>query len=493
MNTKEIIRSPKERLKHVNRINLLDKVGSIKLLKKTQYTTIKHIADFYCVATSKINTVVTQNRYEIFETGVRQIPYLGLKEKCCEKLSLTNSTWNKFRLENGIAKHITNLYPKQAVLLIGLILEGSPVADKLRKLALEQEDIFELSTVETPAIAVKQPLPEFVVETNKEEQYAYQMPYVAPTVELTPQKQHNDMSVSVVQQTVNMTPQIAQQQIQDELIKTQVNEENEIIVSGRELHEFLEVKARYNDWFKRMIEYGFEENQDYLALTQKRVTAQGNEITYIDHALKLDMAKEISMIQRNEKGKQARQYFIETEKRYKQVQSQPAIPMASYMIDNPIERAKMWIQEEEKRVTLETKVTEQVIVIEQKDKIIEKQVEVIKDYKEAMSQEINGKYEKAYSQSKGLPPYEVANRIKQMVINDKLSNKDSWNKLYDSYNAKYGGNIVSSKNKFAREQSLPNLSTIDFAQQNLLIISQLFETANEVFGNGKSYGNVHYL
>lgn len=74
----------------------------------------------------------------------------------------------------------------------------------------------------------------------------------------------------------------------------------EIVVSGRELHEFLEVGTRYDKWITRMIEYGFYENQDYVAVAQKRPTAQGNETTYIDHALKLDMAKEISMIQRNE-------------------------------------------------------------------------------------------------------------------------------------------------------------------------------------------------
>lgn len=108
-----------------------------------------------------------------------------------------------------------------------------------------------------------------------------------------------------------------------DLIKTNHNDNGEIIISGRELHAFLKVKARYNDWFNRMKEYGFIENQDYVAITQKRVTAQGNETTYTDHALKIDMAKEISMIQRTEKGKQARQYFIEVERRYKQEIAQP--------------------------------------------------------------------------------------------------------------------------------------------------------------------------
>ncbi|ABK61459.1 phage antirepressor KilAC domain-containing protein [Clostridium novyi] len=100
----------------------------------------------------------------------------------------------------------------------------------------------------------------------------------------------------------------------EQLIPLQENDNGEILVSGRELHEFLEVKTRYDIWFSRMKEYGFIENQDFIAIVQKRTTAQGNETTYTDHAIKLDMAKELAMIQRNEKGKQARQYFIAVEK-----------------------------------------------------------------------------------------------------------------------------------------------------------------------------------
>lgn len=100
------------------------------------------------------------------------------------------------------------------------------------------------------------------------------------------------------------------------LIPTQENENGNLLVSGRDLHEFLEVGTRYNDWFNRMKEYGFIENVDFIAVTQKRATAQGNETTYIDHQVKIEMAKEISMLQRNEKGKQARQYFLELERRW---------------------------------------------------------------------------------------------------------------------------------------------------------------------------------
>lgn len=102
----------------------------------------------------------------------------------------------------------------------------------------------------------------------------------------------------------------------NELIPTHSSENGNLLVNGRDLHEFLEVKARYNDWFSRMVEYGFVENVDFVAITQKRVTAQGNETTYTDHHIKVEMAKEIAMIQRNEKGKQARQYFLEIERRW---------------------------------------------------------------------------------------------------------------------------------------------------------------------------------
>jgi anti-repressor protein len=99
----------------------------------------------------------------------------------------------------------------------------------------------------------------------------------------------------------------------NELIKVDLNSGRPTL-SGRDLHEFLEVDTRYNDWFSRMSEYGFTSGIDFEAITQKRVTAQGNETTFADHQITVDMAKEIAMIQRTEKGKQARQYFLEVEK-----------------------------------------------------------------------------------------------------------------------------------------------------------------------------------
>lgn len=111
-----------------------------------------------------------------------------------------------------------------------------------------------------------------------------------------------------------------------ELVKVKQDDKGNVIVSGRDLHEFLEVNTQYTKWFDRMVDYGFAENTDFVAISQKRLTAQGNETTYTDHAITLDMAKEISMIQRTEKGKQARRYFIQVEKAYRKERELPQTP-----------------------------------------------------------------------------------------------------------------------------------------------------------------------
>ena len=105
-----------------------------------------------------------------------------------------------------------------------------------------------------------------------------------------------------------------------ELIKI-IEKEGRQLVSGRELHEFLEIGTKYKDWFPRMVEYGFEEEIDFIRVAQKRATnnLKNPVTTVIDHAISIDMAKEISMIQRTEKGKAARQYFINCEKKLKEV------------------------------------------------------------------------------------------------------------------------------------------------------------------------------
>ena len=99
----------------------------------------------------------------------------------------------------------------------------------------------------------------------------------------------------------------------NELIKIEVRNGQQL-ASGRELHKFLEIGTRYNDWINRIIEkYNFIENKDFVTITQKRVTAQGNETEFDDHLMTIAMAKEIAMVANTEKGKEARIYFIKCE------------------------------------------------------------------------------------------------------------------------------------------------------------------------------------
>lgn len=97
----------------------------------------------------------------------------------------------------------------------------------------------------------------------------------------------------------------------NELVKVDFSK-SEPLVSGRDLHEFLKVETRYNDWFKRMCAYGFSEGVDFYSILSKNQNTGGRPST--DHQLTIPMAKELCMLQRTERGKQARLYFLEIEK-----------------------------------------------------------------------------------------------------------------------------------------------------------------------------------
>lgn len=123
----------------------------------------------------------------------------------------------------------------------------------------------------------------------------------------------------------------------DELVKVTMDNK----VSGRELYDFLEVESNYTTWFNRMCEYGFTNPDDFIPKMEESTGGR----PLVDHMLTLGMAKELCMIQRTPKGKQARQYFIECERRLMQV------PRDSYMIADPYQRALAWAQEEKVRQT----------------------------------------------------------------------------------------------------------------------------------------------
>ncbi|WP_063657775.1 antA/AntB antirepressor family protein [Candidatus Arsenophonus triatominarum] len=118
-------------------------------------------------------------------------------------------------------------------------------------------------------------------------------------------------------------------------------------VNTRDLHSFLESKQEFANWIKdRIQQYGFIEHQDFLINLSK--TPNGGRPAKEYH-ISLDMAKELSMVERNEKGKQARQYFIECERRILQSQlpNNPTTLGLPNFID-PAESAIAWAEQHKK-------------------------------------------------------------------------------------------------------------------------------------------------
>lgn len=135
------------------------------------------------------------------------------------------------------------------------------------------------------------------------------------------------------------------------LINVTLNENQEPVVSGRQLHQALGVKTAYKDWFKRMTEYGFTEYEDFNPLKFERVRTEGKrevkrEMT--DHVLKLDMAKEVAMIQRTDKGKEVRQYFIQVEKDFNSPEK--IMARALKIADSKIIKLEATIEEQKPKV-----------------------------------------------------------------------------------------------------------------------------------------------
>lgn len=119
----------------------------------------------------------------------------------------------------------------------------------------------------------------------------------------------------------------------NELIKINYESDRPTVLA-RDLHEFLEVKTAYKDWFPRMCEYGFTEGEDFCSFLSG--STGGRPAT--DAQLTIDMAKEICMLQRNEKGKQARQYFLQLEKEWNSPEA--VMARALRMAQEKLERVK---------------------------------------------------------------------------------------------------------------------------------------------------------
>ena len=130
----------------------------------------------------------------------------------------------------------------------------------------------------------------------------------------------------------------------NELINVTLNDNHEPVVSGRQLHEALGVKTAYKDWFPRMTEYGFTEGEDFSSFLSESTGGRPSQ----DHVIKLDMAKEIAMIQRTERGKQVRQYFIQVEKDFNSPEK--IMARALLMADQKVHKLEAKIEADKPKV-----------------------------------------------------------------------------------------------------------------------------------------------
>ena len=126
-----------------------------------------------------------------------------------------------------------------------------------------------------------------------------------------------------------------------ELIKIEIRDGKQL-VSGRELHKFLENNERFSKWWERIISYGFIKDKDFTSVQKSTFVNNGAKKEIGDYLMKISMAKELSMLQRNEKGKQARLYFIECEEKLKAKLPQTYLEALKELVK--VEEAKLQLE-----------------------------------------------------------------------------------------------------------------------------------------------------
>ena len=134
------------------------------------------------------------------------------------------------------------------------------------------------------------------------------------------------------------------------LIPVNVTKNDEQYVSGRDLHMFLEISTPYTMWFNRMCEYGFVENVDYMTDHKKVIRADGKVMpqTQLEHNLTIEMAKQLCMLARNEKGREAREYFIAVEREWNSPEK--VMSRALKIANNVINEQKVIIAQQEQQI-----------------------------------------------------------------------------------------------------------------------------------------------
>ncbi len=124
---------------------------------------------------------------------------------------------------------------------------------------------------------------------------------------------------------------------------------NEVLVSARKIHKELGISKRFSAWKTQNFKL-FKEDEDFTSVLTGAVVNNGAKRKIQDYALTLDMAKHIALMSKTEKGKKIREYFIEVEKKYRNNQT------PSYLIEDEIQRAQKWIEEQQEKRELQNKI-----------------------------------------------------------------------------------------------------------------------------------------
>lgn len=151
--------------------------------------------------------------------------------------------------------------------------------------------------------------------------------------------------------------------IENDLVPVYETNTGEKVVYGTELHAVLQVKTSYKDWStRRFLDIDAMENEDYEVLLRNEQNSKGGRPSK-DHIIKLDIAKEMAMLERNEKGKQVRRYFIQVEKKYKEVRRIATDKMAE-VLDHLDQQAEMQKQFMESQMEVNREVMERLNALE---------------------------------------------------------------------------------------------------------------------------------
>ena len=212
----------------------------------------------------------------------------------------------------------------------------------------------------------------------------------------------------------------------NELIK--INDNNTI--SGRELYEFLQIETPFKKWIDRMVEYGFEEGKEFWTKMSKTSPSGGRPAT--EYEMTIGMAKEISMIQRNERGKQARLYFIECERRLQEQQKKQLTPADMFL-----QNAKL-MKEHELQLA---KLTEETQLIKDTQKKQQSELDTL-----------NGVC------TYGTKRQKLNTLIRNFVNRKGLQYAEGWNSFKEMYNNAYHTNLKLQKTNYCKRNNIKKMS-----------------------------------